>query len=347
MKILLIGEFSGVHNNLKKGLIELGHEVTLAADGDGYRGFKYDIPLNPVKGKFLSKILNPLYMLFNIKKFTGYDVIQFLYPFSINYISFLIGIPFLLLKYNKKSVYYVCGTDPAFLKSREKFQYFPFNNENISEAPSYNKVSLTYYDWFINNISIIIPSMYTYAVGYLSNPKLRGPIPLPGSGNYNINVNTRKNSKLNILFGITRKGFKGADFIIPALKKIKEEFPDKVEIKIVERLPFNEYIELLKESDVLIDQCNSYDYGMNTIFALENGVIVFSGAESDAKEYLKIKDSPVINIRPDSNHIYQQIKKLITIGNCEYLKIQSVEYVKDIHDVHQVAFQFSDLYTKE
>jgi hypothetical protein len=27
MKILLLGEFSGLHNNLKDGLIELGHEV--------------------------------------------------------------------------------------------------------------------------------------------------------------------------------------------------------------------------------------------------------------------------------------------------------------------------------
>lgn len=33
MKILLVGESSLLHNTLKKGLVELGHQVTLLSDG--------------------------------------------------------------------------------------------------------------------------------------------------------------------------------------------------------------------------------------------------------------------------------------------------------------------------
>jgi len=85
MKILLIGEFSGVHNNLKKGLTELGHEVKLAADGDGFKAFEYDFRVAPYVGTVYGKFLNILYILRNIRKFTGYDVVQFINPFVLPY----------------------------------------------------------------------------------------------------------------------------------------------------------------------------------------------------------------------------------------------------------------------
>ena len=58
MKILLIGEYSGVHNNLKTALIDLGHEVLLIGDSDGYKGFDFDIPIAPYNGSIFSKIKN-------------------------------------------------------------------------------------------------------------------------------------------------------------------------------------------------------------------------------------------------------------------------------------------------
>ena len=37
MKILLLGEYSAIHKNLREGLISLGHEVNLASNGDGWK----------------------------------------------------------------------------------------------------------------------------------------------------------------------------------------------------------------------------------------------------------------------------------------------------------------------
>ncbi len=37
MKILLIGEYSNVHNTLARGLRELGHTVTVISNGDFWR----------------------------------------------------------------------------------------------------------------------------------------------------------------------------------------------------------------------------------------------------------------------------------------------------------------------
>ena len=46
MKILLLGDFSAVHKNLKDGLLELGHDVVLASDGDGFKIFLETLILN-------------------------------------------------------------------------------------------------------------------------------------------------------------------------------------------------------------------------------------------------------------------------------------------------------------
>jgi len=42
MRIALIGEFSRLHNTLKEGLVQLGHEVVLINNGDGFKNFPAD-----------------------------------------------------------------------------------------------------------------------------------------------------------------------------------------------------------------------------------------------------------------------------------------------------------------
>jgi len=55
MKILLIGEYSRLHNSLKEGLIKNGHEVTLIGHGDVFKKYPVDINIdgNFVKSNFL------------------------------------------------------------------------------------------------------------------------------------------------------------------------------------------------------------------------------------------------------------------------------------------------------
>ena len=42
MKVLLLGEYSGVHSNLREALIKKGFTVMCIHNGDGYKGFKPD-----------------------------------------------------------------------------------------------------------------------------------------------------------------------------------------------------------------------------------------------------------------------------------------------------------------
>ncbi len=47
MKILLVGEYSRLHNSLKEGLTHLGHSVTLIGDGDLFKNYPVDISIKP------------------------------------------------------------------------------------------------------------------------------------------------------------------------------------------------------------------------------------------------------------------------------------------------------------
>lgn len=49
MKILLLGEFSGLYTNLKAGLLELGHDTVIASGGDIWKNIPRDIDLKSYK----------------------------------------------------------------------------------------------------------------------------------------------------------------------------------------------------------------------------------------------------------------------------------------------------------
>jgi hypothetical protein len=345
MKILLLGEFSGVHNNLKKKLLFFGHEVKLGADGDSYRGFDYDFKINPYESKFL----NLFYFIWNFRKFIGYDVVQFITPFAIPYHYHFFGLTHVLFRFNKVKIYYACGTDPAFMSVKDKFKYFPLDGKTskLEYFPNYNKFSMNYYNWFINKIDWIVPSMYSYYLGYKSNSKTTSPIPLPASGFKNGDFK-KKQSKVKILFGITRRDFKGSKYILDAIKLIESKFPNLVNVTVVEGLTIKEYKKLLLKSDILIDQCKTYDYGMNAIFAMENGCIVFSGSESKSMKYLNFKNCPVINILPDSKDIFNKISSIIELENndIEKLKKKSLSFVREYHSLEKITNDFLHIYNR-
>ena len=45
MKILLLGEYSRLHNSLKEGLVILDHEVTIVGCGDKFKKFPVDFSI--------------------------------------------------------------------------------------------------------------------------------------------------------------------------------------------------------------------------------------------------------------------------------------------------------------
>ena len=72
MKILLIGEYSRLHNSLKEGLQDLGNEVTLLGFKDGFKNYPVDFPLEK---KWDKKILKKIKI--GVLRLTGFDVTSY------------------------------------------------------------------------------------------------------------------------------------------------------------------------------------------------------------------------------------------------------------------------------
>ena len=79
MKILLIGEYSNVHNTLAQGLRQLGHEVCVVSNGDFWKNYPRDIDVARTPGKIGGiRLMLKLYSL--LLKLRGYDVVQLINP---------------------------------------------------------------------------------------------------------------------------------------------------------------------------------------------------------------------------------------------------------------------------
>ena len=87
MKILLVGEFSALHKNIKEGLVSLGHDVTIVSTGDGWKKIESDINLGSNKRGLLA-IADKIWKLLILpKKLKGYDVVQLVSPVVLKHLN--------------------------------------------------------------------------------------------------------------------------------------------------------------------------------------------------------------------------------------------------------------------
>ena len=79
MRILLLGEYSNMHATLAHGFRDLGHEVTVASNGDFWKNYPRDIDLARRKGKWGGLMLMAK-VYAQLSRWRGYDVVQLINP---------------------------------------------------------------------------------------------------------------------------------------------------------------------------------------------------------------------------------------------------------------------------
>jgi hypothetical protein len=350
MKILLLGEFSGFNKNLKEGLIELGHEVCLISSGDGWKeisGADYKLSKYSVANTFFKKIVNLIYPFFILSKFKNYDVVHIINPFIFSNHRISEWLIKSIKKNNALFTMSACGSDPNYIDNMGAFDYAPLSREE--RLNFYNEKHRNRFIFIYNIIDMIIPVMYDYAKGYMESEKCSEVIPLPIKLN---NIKYKENNirdKIVIYHGITRREFKGSNYIIKALDKLEKSHGELLEIVVTERIPFKEYKKILNRCNILIDQCKSQAYGMNAIIGLGMGKVVLSGAEPKAMSFFGFNnDCPVINIIPNVNQIYEVLKALIENPNqIERIGNDGRLFAKNHHSHTSVAKKYLLLWGKE
>lgn len=172
----------------------------------------------------------------------------------------------------------------------------------------------------------------------------------PNDSQLPTNLTTSPSHHLTILIGLQPKRdfMKGAMKIAMFVEEVACRHPGKVQIKYVEGVPYDEYMRLLAEADVLVDQLYSYTPSMNSLAAMARGTVVIGGGEEEYYEFIG-EDTlrPIINVRPDvpdEENIATIERALFTDGTLERMAQESIQFVHKYHDYRHVAEQYEQLY---
>ena len=122
--------------------------------------------------------------------------------------------------------------------------------------------------------------------------------------------------------------------------------PEEMTLTVAESLPFDEYVRLLHDQDVLLDQLYSYTPSMNPLEAMAHGVVCVGGGEPEHYEILgETQLRPIVNVQPTYESVVEQLEYLVTHPHeVVRLREQSVDYIHRHHDYIKVARQYEDFY---
>lgn len=367
MKILLLGEYSNVHWTLACALRKLGHEVCVVSNCDEWKDYSTDIPLIRKPGRwgaitYLYKVLRLL------PKLRGHDVVQLINPVHFIDLKAERGIRIYdyLRRHNKRVFLGAFGYDYYYVYDsvvRRTLRYCDFYTPTQEVHHEWNVANE--HDWLHTfkkeaNIHIaetcdgIISGLYEYDVAYRPYfPEKTTFIPFPIELNHReeeIQIHTRQSPKVRFFIGIQRHrtALKGTDVMLRALERIVADYPEQAEMIKAESVPFNQYKEMMRSSDVLLDQIYSYTPAMNALLAMSQGLILVGGGEEENYTILGEEElRPIINVQPDEEDIYRQLEQLVLHPErIDQLKRDSITYIRRHHDSIKVAKRYLEAWNK-
>lgn len=353
MKVLLLGDYSSLHKYLYDGLKQIeGVEVDFASNGDGWKKIDSMNELYPTCHSGMRGLFDRLIVpFFKLSKYRGYDIVQFInpvvYPWLINATAIK-----KICKQNSHVSLVAAGDDIAVIEAYKRgvFRFYIYDyapevlNDYLNGVKGIflrisNKIML-------NNADMIIPSLFEYAIGYNCEKRAQ-TIPFPINTDeieYQPNI---VGNKIKIFHGISRSNVKGTPKIKEAMERIARDYPNDVEIIYAERMPQAEYMELMRTSNVVVDQCYGYGYGINACIAMAMGKVVLSSCQKETIEDFAISETPLISIDPNVGSIYNALKMLVNNRqSIHMLGEKSRAYIEKEHDYIRVANKYLTNWSK-
>ncbi len=343
MKILLISEYSRLHNSLKEGLVALGHEVVLVASGDAFKNFPSDYSFRAQiinSNWFFKKTRNLIYSLTRIEieqiehairfylllpKLDKFDHVQLINSDALETFPWVSRFLYRKLFQNVKSrSLLICGDETPVIEYllKKELSYSiltPFFEDATLKnhfyyplkytKPSYRKT----FEWLAQNCQSMTSSDMDYKIpmermGFnaplIPNPVNCEKIPFESISNL---------EPIVIFLGINRGSYikKGIRYFEEALTEIEKIYGNKVTISVCENQPYETYISLYNKGHIVLDQIYAMDQGYNALEAMAKGKVVFTGASEAFTNYYGLNENVAIHALPDKDYLVQQLSYLI------------------------------------
>jgi len=379
MRILLLGEYSRLHNSLKEGLITLNNDVTIVGSGDDFKKFNVDYSIHSSIFSdywFTRKIKNALYKLtrfdlqktergirfyFLLNKLKGFDQVQLINSDALETHPILAKwLLKKLFKQNKKISLLICGDETPvidfYLKKEQNYSIltpliedFTLQNEYYYVLKYQQKNYRKLFEFINSTVNCLIVSDLDYKIPMDKMGYNTTFIPNPVNTDKIKNVSLRETSKITIFLGINRISYikKGICFFEDALKIIAENYSNKVEIIITENVPYNTYINSYNKAHIVLDQVYAYDQGYNALEAMAKGKVVVTGAELNFENHYNLTKKVAINALPNVKYIVKELTYLI--NNPEEINaigLRAKLFIEKEHNYKMIAKRYLETWSK-
>lgn len=319
MKILFVGDASNMHNCLAGQLRSMGHEAVVASNGSTWMDTHRDINLLRRPGK-LGAVRYVLDIIKALPRMRGFDIVEIASPIFLSLKPAKVRMVFDYLKrHNKRVVLSALGTDRVFYDACLDGHTFRYSEYRIGDKPGPYINSTEYQnqeqdnwgkpfmkefnDYIVANIDGAVACLWEYFVAYeplLGNRVVHAGIP--------IDVDTLPYrpldavpDKVKFFIGIQvdRTAVKGTDRMLASLKSVCERRPDECEMVVAKSVPYQQYVQMMNDSHVILDQLYSYTPATNALLAMAQGLVAVSGGEPEYYDLIDEHDNqPIINVDP-------------------------------------------------
>lgn len=316
MKILLVGDASGMHASLAHELRKQGHEVVLLSDGGGYQHTSADILLKRKSG-FTGGIQYLYHVLEKLSELRGFDVVQLINPHFLKLRPGKLRYLFNELKrYNGKLYLTLCGDDYFFVRAAtdgHTFRYSeyrvgtektPFARDQRNKEAEWLTDELRRYTEFVyDNVSGAMSALYEYhkaALPLLGDKLIYTGIPIDTE---RLLPAALPDGKIRITVGRRPERIvqKGADILLKGARDVEAELPHLCEVQELGGIDMDTYYSCLRQSHIVLDQLYAYSPATNALATMALGRVAGSGADEEYARFVGETDLPLIKVSPFSD----------------------------------------------
>lgn len=367
MKILLMGDASNFHCTLAQGLRLNGHDVTVASNGSRWMDTSRDINLYRSPGKMggallwarLNTTLRPRLKGYDIVAITNTGFIEQRPPRQMSMLRRLKrdnGRLFLTMLGPDTSYIDACLADNPSLRYSERRaggKPTPYAIESREEDRQWRSPEVRAFNDLMyslsDGIATILPEydITTRAMHPGLNIRYCG---------FPINIDEVKPRPLNIdgpvnIFQCCHRGReneKGAWEMRRVIERLVADNPGRVNYNWVQNVPYAQFVKLLGEAHIVVDQLYSYAPATTALLAMAEGKVAVSGAEPEYYQYLgNPAERPVINAVPGKPELlYNDLSRLVNDPSLlQKMASESRLLVENHHNYRTIAQQFLDFWT--
>lgn len=368
MKILLMGDASNYHYTLACGLRQMGHDVTIASAGSRWMNTSRDIDISRRDGRIGGALLWIKLNTVLPGKLKGYDIVQIHNPIFIEQKPNRVKTIFNRLKRDNGSVFLtMLGTDSPYVDmclsddSPLRYNEFavggcptPYSVKHSDIVEAWQQPLLSDHCKYIyDNIDGAVSALYEYHLAGLriipSQKLAYAGIPIDISSIPYADFQHEGKLRIMVACHKGRESEKGIDRILPVVKQLVADYPEKSILDVVQNVPFDEFRQRLQYADVVVDQLYSYTPATSALMAMAAGKIVVSGAEPEYYKFLGEDNlHPIINANPmNIDKLYSDLERVVNDNALrENLSVQGRQFVGKYNDMMTVAARFTDFWER-